>query len=552
MNREKIGLNHIIRGYRYISLIISSVFYIIVSIGSLDKENLAVLLGMAVCCVLTDYLYQENQENTHNTAIVILIEIVTNTVLINISGGLNSYYIWYSLNSVLMITLKYGKRWAWCNLFFYIGVMIKNNTYIGVEMMNILNLNSLLGLILVTAMFQWIIQHYKLALEKNKKLVGKQFQMKQSLEYIMDNYEMVYLFANEKSKEKVVEILLNYVELMLGVSQVAYIEYEEQGEGKVYSKALSEDLALKIHQKIKKYLLVDGLKSFCRHIRYEEKSYMIVPITYSEEYFGTLMIQAERKYNELTFIAYLTSITFKRIELEKLYESFVISGEQNRIANHIHDGILQKLFGISCNLYTMGKTLDTKTEDEVEKEILEIRLHINNAMTELRETIYGMSWNKNGTSSFTQSLQKYIDEMKYLYKREIFLEVKGDLQCLPHRHKEAIYRIVCEGVSNGIRHGKASKICARVEIHMRSTQIAIKDNGIGFNYEQLLRQDLLGLGIKNMGYLANTFGGQLQIDSRRGMGTTISMVLLNREEDIEAMRVRGIYKGEQNEIINCG
>ncbi len=65
----------------------------------------------------------------------------------------------------------------------------------------------------------------------------------------------------------------------------------------------------------------------------------------------------------------------------------------------------------------------------------------------------------------------------------------------------------CEGIANGIRHGKAEQILVSFKIESESINLYIQDNGIGFDYEQVKVCNQLDLGIKNMEQLVCQIDG---------------------------------------------
>ena len=54
--------------------------------------------------------------------------------------------------------------------------------------------------------------------------------------------------------------------------------------------------------------------------------------------------------DEKDFYLYLIKSVFNNLDTYSQVERFVAVEEQNRIANEIHDTVIQKLFGITCSL----------------------------------------------------------------------------------------------------------------------------------------------------------------------------------------------------------
>lgn len=528
-------MEKISRIYRYSALAFSTVFYFIGNGRSLDGLAGGVIIGLLISCIITDYLYQENQNNQRNLTIIIGIEVIANSTLIYLSGGLNSYYIWYAMNTIITLMLYFKFSYGWVNGLFYSVVML-----IGTRGdITVVQLNSLLGIIFTIGGIQMFISYHKMVTkekqqleESNQELATQNSKNQQSLEYVMETYETIYLFATGKSKRRIIRILLDYINFVLKEPKVALVEVDDEVIKEVHIRDISEADAREIYKKYQSQKENHGGNLFYKvksgqDKRGKTKNYFIIPVQYTYETYGFLVIETEHYHEEIKFITNLTSMIIKKIQLEQLNERFVINEERNRIANQIHDSILQKLFGISCQLYSTSKKADQMDIHTLQMELDTLRISVNETMGELRETIYGMSWNKEGSNSFIEVLNNYIEETKHRYRKIIELDTKGDLRYMDARQKEAVYRIVCEGISNAIRHGKAKQIMVELNIEASSTQLNIKDDGQGFDYNEIEQKDQFGLGIKNINYLVSSLGGKLDIQAQREKGVWIIIEMPN-------------------------
>jgi signal transduction histidine kinase len=83
--------------------------------------------------------------------------------------------------------------------------------------------------------------------------------------------------------------------------------------------------------------------------------------------------------------------------------------------------------------------------------------------------------------------------------------------------KVVIYRVLQEALNNFARHGKG----ARVEVSLSKSDgtfsLVIRDNGQGFEVEKAQK----GLGLVSMRERVELSGGEFQIESTIGQGTTI-------------------------------
>jgi PAS domain S-box-containing protein len=87
----------------------------------------------------------------------------------------------------------------------------------------------------------------------------------------------------------------------------------------------------------------------------------------------------------------------------------------------------------------------------------------------------------------------------------------------------AAYRVAQEALTNVARHSKATGVEVTLSVESRRLTLVIKDNGIGFDLEQMTGNQTLG--IAGMRERAALSGGELTIQSQKGQGTEVKMVL---------------------------
>jgi len=82
----------------------------------------------------------------------------------------------------------------------------------------------------------------------------------------------------------------------------------------------------------------------------------------------------------------------------------------------------------------------------------------------------------------------------------------------------ACYRIVEEAVANACRHARAPEVTVQVDLpDPEHLEVTIRDDGCGFDPQHVRH----GLGMETMAARAVHVGGQLQVESAPGAGTTV-------------------------------
>ena len=275
--------------------------------------------------------------------------------------------------------------------------------------------NLLLSFLMIIVAIQIIgiyIKKTKLERERlersNNQLELENILKKESIDHIKNLYQSVNILANQGNKEGIINFSFENIIRITKASTVFYFDITEDTK-KMYSygdKNLIDKLDLKISSNLEDILE----KNDFIELSVLDRQFIIVPIKANYLVYGILGLEAtyskeslvyKENVYQLNFLSELISTAFERLALEEVNERLLISEEQNRIANEIHDSVLQKLFSMSCGIYSTIKKLNIYTSEEIENDLNLLRNTTDTVMKDLREKIYGLSWNKSGSNSFS-------------------------------------------------------------------------------------------------------------------------------------------------------
>jgi signal transduction histidine kinase len=178
-------------------------------------------------------------------------------------------------------------------------------------------------------------------------------------------------------------------------------------------------------------------------------------------------------------------------------------------------------------MYATIKNINNYKINDITKELNQFREILDSTMKELREKIYGLSWKKSGSNSFSIDIKKYIEDVKKLNQVSIPFSIHGNMEILSTEQKKALYRMICEGIGNAVRHGKAKNIEIILDISADRIFLSISDDGTGFDLKRVMDDSTKGLGIHNLNYLTEILRGEINIESQSGRGTTLEILLPN-------------------------
>lgn len=96
------------------------------------------------------------------------------------------------------------------------------------------------------------------------------------------------------------------------------------------------------------------------------------------------------------------------------------------------------------------------------------------------------------------------------------MTVYGDLQI--HSKDVFTYRIIQEALNNVIKHANLQQVLVQLSETTNEYHFIIEDDGKGFDPLQIKS----GLGLKSIQSRVDFLQGKLDIDTRQGIGTTLS------------------------------
>jgi signal transduction histidine kinase len=145
---------------------------------------------------------------------------------------------------------------------------------------------------------------------------------------------------------------------------------------------------------------------------------------------------------------------------------------------------------------------------------------LNSTIRDLRAFIMDMRPRQLYEENLMDGLQRLVNEFQANSLVETTLNGPSDgLENLPDAHAIALFHICQEALANIAKHAQASKVEVLVWTTSDRVLMEVHDDGRGFDPGQV--RVTLGHGISNMQTRARNVGGDLEITTEPGEGTTI-------------------------------
>lgn len=213
--------------------------------------------------------------------------------------------------------------------------------------------------------------------------------------------------------------------------------------------------------------------------------------------------------------------------------------ERVRVAQELHDGIIQVLVSAKFFLETAQLQLGNSVRDCNQRtDETPIPLQpdagatplkrgldrLSQALTEVRRISHGLRPALLDDFGLSPAIELLVEETGEQGPFDIRFETQGVPFALPLAQSTALYRISQESLTNARLHAQASEVRVTLSFRKRQIQLAIYDNGRGFNVDRVQTAQRGGIGLRNMRERMEGLGGQLAIRSGAG-GTCVTATL---------------------------
>ncbi len=207
----------------------------------------------------------------------------------------------------------------------------------------------------------------------------------------------------------------------------------------------------------------------------------------------------------------LQSLLHTRQELSALEE-------RNRIARDLHDSIKQQAFALAAQLGA-ARVLGSRDPQAALAGIAEAEA----LAQQLRQDLTALVLELRPPAMAGKDLPAAIKEYAAQWERQTGIAATVQVLAerkLPFGHQTALFRIIQEALSNIARHSGATHAWLELVYARHSVQLSVRDDGQGFDPADLA---LRGVGLQSVQERARLLGGQVEIRSTPGQGTTLTI-----------------------------
>jgi len=200
-------------------------------------------------------------------------------------------------------------------------------------------------------------------------------------------------------------------------------------------------------------------------------------------------------------------------------EDLTIAAERQRMARELHDTLSQGLAGLILQLEAADAQLGRQNPEKAREIISQAMQKARESLADARNAISNLR--ENHVGELEDSLRREIDRFEAATGIPCVFHAEQTIP-IPDSVKETILRTVSEALTNIARHAQAFEAAVNLTVKDQTLTVTIKDNGLGFDPENIPSGHYGLLGIRERIRLT---GGQLTLNTAPGKGTIISIAI---------------------------
>jgi two-component system sensor histidine kinase DevS len=221
----------------------------------------------------------------------------------------------------------------------------------------------------------------------------------------------------------------------------------------------------------------------------------------------------------LSTISYWLGTAVENARLNIQQRRLAVLEERDRIGMDLHDGVIQDIYAVGLTL-EHARLLLSQDTPAARTRIEQAVSDLNSTIRDIRAYILDLRPRKLHEENLMAGLRRLVAE----FRANTFVESNlqgppGDTLLLPEGTALVLFHICQEALANVAKHAHARHVTVSVWTAAERALLEVSDDGRGFDTSKI--HQALGHGMANIQTRAVNAGGEVEITSEPGMGTTL-------------------------------
>lgn len=279
---------------------------------------------------------------------------------------------------------------------------------------------------------------------------------------------------------------------------------------------------------------------YCLPLRAGLDTYGLMLFAHPDQSFFT---QANREVLEIishqAVIAIQNARLYNDLEQEKNRMMEIQDEARKKLARDLHDGPTQSIAAIAMRLNFARRLMDRDIKETTE-ELIKIEELARRTTKEIRHMLFTLRPLVLESQGLIVALETMADKMHETFNQNVIVDAAPEvIPQLEIGKQTVIFYIAEEAVNNARKHAQAANIWVRLKtVDNDLVLLEIQDDGIGFNVNSVdaTYETRGSLGMINMRERAELVNGLLRIESAKGQGTRVRVLIPITDEGADRLR----------------
>ncbi len=216
---------------------------------------------------------------------------------------------------------------------------------------------------------------------------------------------------------------------------------------------------------------------------------------------------------------YMKTVDTEKRNMEKRILNAIIQAEETerkRFAKDLHDGLGPILSTVKMSISSLTRI---EKDDQTKKILRNTDIVIDEAIKSIREISNNLSPHILNNFGLNKAMRNFINKINLSDTIKISFNSNLENDRFESNTEVVLYRVICELINNTLKHAGATQI--RISLEKKTNMIICqyKDNGKGFDINEISANNGSGMGYSNMQTRINSLKGNFEMNTEKGKGT---------------------------------
>jgi signal transduction histidine kinase len=266
-------------------------------------------------------------------------------------------------------------------------------------------------------------------------------------------------------------------------------------------------------------------------------SLLAISFSYGRDWYGRLLVyspnRGRRRKGDVQFLETLARelgpALYNMYHVRRL-RSWARAAERNRLANELHDGIIQSLAGMELRASALQREASADPSYLL-REINRFQALLRGEIMDLREKMQMLKSVDVEPQQLVSALAQTVNRFRRDQSLSASFVCNSEEVTLPLRVCSELVRILQEALTNVRKHSGAHNVFVHFGFESGKWKLLVEDDGCGFGFagrQSLAELEAAGDGPQVIGDRVRSIGGELVIESVPGCGARLEISVAPR------------------------